>query len=191
MPRSDHLIELQGKAYCTYGGLLELAHERGLSGIVTELIQAPTAENGNTAIMRASVTVEAGTFTGYGDADPKNVNRAIGRHLLRMAETRAKARALRDAVNVGVTAIEELGGGSAGNDDPQPPSLNERKRRVMAQVADARKGIEGDLDTIGFIRQIADHLGVDTNTSAGVDAIDRALSSGRYDMTTAAPKETT
>lgn len=46
-------------------------------------------------------------FDGYGDATPKNVSGGIAPHLLRMAETRAKGRALRDAVNA-KTLIEEL-----------------------------------------------------------------------------------
>jgi hypothetical protein len=57
----------------------------------------------------AEVETSKGTFTGIGDASPSNVTRMIAPHLIRMAETRSKARALRDAVNVGVTALEELG----------------------------------------------------------------------------------
>lgn len=48
-------------------------------------------------------------FEGIGDATRKNVAKNIAGHLIRMAETRAKARALRDAVNIGATALEELG----------------------------------------------------------------------------------
>ena len=92
-----------------YAGLLEEAHTRGLRSIETELLQVPGAGNGEVAIARAVVRTEEGKFSGIGDASPGNVSRAIVPHLIRMAETRAKARALRDAINVGVTAFEELG----------------------------------------------------------------------------------
>ncbi len=104
------MIERQGKRFVLYAGLLEEAHSRGLRSIETELLQVPAKENGEVAIVKAVIRTEEGKFAGIGDASPQNVNRAIAPHLIRMAETRAKARALRDAINVGVTAFEELGG---------------------------------------------------------------------------------
>src|SRR3712207_2775253 len=104
------MIERQGKRFVLYAGLLEEAHSRGLRSIETELLQIPKSENGEVAIVKAVVRTEEGKYTGIGDASPENVNRTIAPHLIRMAETRAKARALRDAINVGVTAFEELGG---------------------------------------------------------------------------------
>lgn len=113
--KQEYMIERQGKRFVLYAGLLEEAHERGLRSIETELLQVPDQENGEVAIARAIVRTEDGKFSGIGDASPQNVNRAIAPHVIRMAETRAKARALRDAINVGVTAFEELGddGGEA------------------------------------------------------------------------------
>jgi len=108
--REEYMIERQGKRFVLYAGLLEEAHSRGLRSIETDLLQIPDHENGEVAIVKAVVRTEDGKYTGIGDASPENVNRAIAPHLIRMAETRAKARALRDAINVGVTAFEELGG---------------------------------------------------------------------------------
>ena len=108
---SKFIIKLQGKEFVTYEGLLDVAHQLKLKSIETDLIQTPSSENQFTCIMKAVVTTEDGkSFEGYGDANPQNVNSMISRHLIRMAETRAKARALRDLTNIGMTAIEELGG---------------------------------------------------------------------------------
>jgi hypothetical protein len=107
--REEYMIERGGRRFVLYAGLLEEAHARGLRSIETELLQVPGAENGEVAIARAVVRTEEGKFSGIGDASPGNVSRAIAPHIIRMAETRAKARALRDAINVGVAALEELG----------------------------------------------------------------------------------
>lgn len=114
---AEHVITRQGRPMLLYAGLLHLAHQKGLNEIWTEPVQLPTPENGNVAVVKARVEViqrdpDTGlpvtdtdgvaavqTFTGIGDASPDNVGRNIVPHILRMAETRAKARALRDAVN--------------------------------------------------------------------------------------------
>jgi hypothetical protein len=98
------------KEVVTYQGLLSKAHDEGLQRVATRLVQVPTDENGRTAIAKALVETKKGRFDGIGDANPENVNSFIVPHLIRMAETRAKARALRDAVNVGVISFEELDG---------------------------------------------------------------------------------
>jgi hypothetical protein len=98
------------KDVVTYQGLLSKAHDEGLKAIRTQLLQIPTEENVRTAIAKAIVETEKGCFEGLGDASPESVTSFLTPHLIRMAETRAKARALRDAVNVGVVSFEELDG---------------------------------------------------------------------------------
>lgn len=125
--RKDFIVERQGRSFVLYAGLLDLAHQQGLTSITTEIVQLPLAENGNTAICVAKVTLERNgkmqCFSGIGDAEPQNVAPAMKHCLLRMAETRAKGRALRDAVNVGVAAFEELGEEEASGSlvRPTPP----------------------------------------------------------------------
>ena len=93
-----------------YAELLKLAHDEGLKSITTVLVLQPSEDNGRLAIVKASVETERGHFEGLGDADPGNVDDFLVPHLIRVAETRAKARALRDAVNIGVVSAEELDG---------------------------------------------------------------------------------
>ncbi len=141
--RDEFLITRQGKQYVLFQGLLDEAHSRGLRGIDTELIQIPDDANGNVAIVKATVEMDGGeagprVFSGIGDASPSNVGRSIAPHVIRMAETRAKARALRDAVNVGATALEEL---SDGDDAPPAnPSGGRSYPRAVAGEAGAEAG---------------------------------------------------
>ena len=101
------------KEVVTYPGLLSKAHEEGLARIHTTLVQIPSDENGRTAIAQVEVETGKGTFSALGDASPESVTSFLVPHLIRMAETRAKARALRDAVNIGVVSFEELDGGES------------------------------------------------------------------------------
>ena len=98
------------KEVVTYQGLLSKAHDEGLKAVRTSLLQIPSDENSRTAIAKAEVETERGRFEAIGDASPESVTSFLTPHLIRMAETRAKARALRDAVNVGVVSFEELDG---------------------------------------------------------------------------------
>jgi len=106
-----------GKEHPTYAGVLNKAHEEGLTGIKTEMLQFPSKENEYVCIIHATVTMvdirkdgelQTKTFDGIGDASPRNVNQMIVKHLIRMAETRAKGRALRDAVNITDALKEEI-----------------------------------------------------------------------------------
>ena len=112
--RKRFMVQRDGRPFVLYAGLLDLGHRQGLRDITTTLVQLPSELNGSTAVVHATVVTDRGTYTGLGDANPANVTRMMVPHLIRMAETRAKARALRDATNVGVTAFEELGEASPG-----------------------------------------------------------------------------
>lgn len=104
--RRELYITLNGKTYVTQAGLLNEAHKKGLKSIVTELIEFKDKE---IAVVKATATSKDGSiYTGYGDATKDNVNSMIVKHLLRMAETRAINRSLRQLTNIGVTSIEEL-----------------------------------------------------------------------------------
>ena len=108
-----HEIKLNGKTFTTYEGLLDAAHRKGLKMIRVKLEQVGSEANGQTWIASAEVVMAGDdgddqVFTEIGDANPRNVARHVVPHLPRMAATRAKARALRDATNNATTAVEEL-----------------------------------------------------------------------------------
>lgn len=131
----EYIVSLQGKKFILFPGLLELAHQDGLSFNSTEIIQIPNDNNGNAAIVKAVVRTSKGEFSGIGDANPKNVTTKIIPHILRMAETRALARALRFATNVNMTAFEELGADiEAPEEAPAPVQKQQRQPQTQPQA---------------------------------------------------------
>jgi hypothetical protein len=102
------LTYLHGKPHIRYIGLLAMAHAKGLVSLKAHFISV-TPE---LALAEAEATFADGqTFSECADATPQNVPAHIRPHFPRMALTRSKARALRDALNIGITALEELEGG--------------------------------------------------------------------------------
>lgn len=124
------------KNFILLAGLLNLAHEDGLKQVHSKLLQHPSEHNGHLAIVQIQVTTDKGVFTATGDASPENVSKMVACHTVRMAETRALARALRWATNVAMTAFEELGE----VDDvekiapPSPPDLKKAVQRPITQT---------------------------------------------------------
>lgn len=141
------IITRQGKEFVLYAGLLHEAHQNGLASIATNLLQVPHPDNDNTAIAHATVTTAHGIYQGIGDANAGNVSKMMVPHIIRMAETRAKARALRDALDIGAAALEELGDDTETDADhrpaPQRPLSPPREPTPITRAAPRRPPSSG------------------------------------------------
>ncbi len=99
------VTQLHGKDFVQYSGLLAMAHERGLVNLSAHFISVTEG----LALAEATAEFQDGrTFMECADATPTNVNPKVKAHFARMALTRAKARALRDALNIAMCSVEEI-----------------------------------------------------------------------------------
>ena len=90
--------------------------------------------------MQGGSRIQTGeTFTDIGDANPNNCSSKVAKHLLRMASTRAIARALRSFTNIGMTCLEELADfKDAMGDAPKTRSGQTRKPAGKTKNNDAK-----------------------------------------------------
>ncbi len=136
------IMTIKKKEFVLYAGLLDLAHQKGLKGISVEALQYPTKANGMEGICKAIIESKDGEeYIEIGDANPKNVTSQIVEHVLRMAATRAKARALRDFTNIGITCLEELGdlNDVIGNENPKPKTKRKSAKKSASDSSNAAK----------------------------------------------------
>jgi hypothetical protein len=102
---------IDGRWYVTHAGLLRTAQRRRCHGIRTSFQKDVSDPIASRWVFKATVykTPSSRGFVGYGDADPSNVSTLVRGAEMRMAETRAVARALRKAYGIGLCSVEELG----------------------------------------------------------------------------------
>jgi hypothetical protein len=127
---AQYLQLIDGKPFVKYAGLLTLAHAQGLQHLDAWF----TGVSDTLAVAHATATFRDGRrFSESGEATPENVGHQVRPHFARLALTRAKARCLRDALNIALCAVEELGGESADGALQRPPDLGrERERSSLA-----------------------------------------------------------
>jgi hypothetical protein len=102
---AQFITQIHGKDFVQYAGLLAMAHERGLVNLSAHFISV----EGDLALAEATAEFQDGkTFMECADATPANVNPKVKPHYACMALTRAKARALRDALNISMCSVEEI-----------------------------------------------------------------------------------
>ncbi len=102
---AQFLTTIHGKQFMQYAGLLALAHKQGLVSLSARFIEV----TGELALAEATAEFKDGrVFKECSDATPTNVHPKVKLHFPRMALTRAKARALRDALNISMCSVEEL-----------------------------------------------------------------------------------
>ena len=105
------IINLKGKDFITFSGLLWLAHQMNLTSLISTCIYEDWDKG--IFVFRAEAIglgKDEGLikFVDEGEAAPYNVGTMIKPHIRRMASTSAMARALRLYTGMGMTALEEI-----------------------------------------------------------------------------------
>jgi hypothetical protein len=103
----EDVINIKGKQFITYKGLLKLGHNKGIKEFII-LDQFVNAEMTKAWAKVRLIAVDGSVWDGFGSSTPDNTNKMTSNHPIEMAHTRAKGRALRDFLNVGVAMVEEL-----------------------------------------------------------------------------------
>ena len=163
----DEYFVTRGKQrFVRFNGLLMAAHAtEELEGIETEYLGFEDGLHH----FKATVTLGDKTFTGHGDAGPSNVSEQIKPHMFRMGETRAIVRALRFALGVDATAIEELLEGEAAAQEPAttpaPPARSTKAQEPAAEdvdatdeMKDAMSVFDGEEETQDSVKRDIEHL---------------------------------
>ena len=105
------ITRIDNRWYVTYAGLLHLASRRKCRGISTFLQERLCDPATSRWVFRAAVYKgpKSKAFVGHGDADYFNIPPMMRGAEMRIAESRAVARALRKAYGVALCSVEELG----------------------------------------------------------------------------------
>jgi hypothetical protein len=175
---------LDGRWYITHAGLIWTAQRRRCHGIETTLQKEVSDPVAGRWVFKATVYKTPGSrgFVGYGDADPSNVSTLVRGAEMRVAETRAVDRALRQAYGIGLCSVEELGSSTS-----SPKAVADSPRSHEAYPSNGSGNGNGhvrlrdqlcvlirkyDLDPARMKRYAADFCGTDVLRDAGRESVE-------------------
>ena len=164
--KSGALISLKGKDYVMYKGLLYVAHQHGLEELTVEMISYdPDTKE---AVCMATCKGTRGLFIDVADASPQNVTRAMATCTLRMASTRAKARALRDYLGIGICSLCELPG-----DDTEPDGFDATTDQRLLSAAAQWGGVDHIRQFCAYHNYPAPHTWSEAKMLSFIGAVER------------------
>lgn len=137
--KKKYVISIKGKEAILADGLKVLAHEKGIKQLHTDIIQFPSKDNEFTCIVKAVLIgydynpitekVEEVSYSAIADANKNNCSSMVAAAFIRMAETRALSRVLKNYTNTGMVAVEELDEVMDAADDKKNKSNNRNNER--------------------------------------------------------------
>ena len=179
---AGHLQFFDGRWYITHSGLLSVAHRNRCAGIRTTVERQLCDVGIKRWVFKATVYKPGckSGFVGYGDADPSNVSPLVRGAEMRVAETRAVNRALRNAYGIGLCSVEELGSFSGtpkslaaspgSNSSPGSNGSNNGHPRLRDQLCLLIRKYE--LDPVRVKRYAADFCGTEVLREASRDLVE-------------------
>lgn len=103
---NKYIIEIKGKKYITFNGLLEEGYKQGLTDLRITELQVDWEKK--SAYCIAACKIGEKEVMAAGSGTQENCNSMVEDHFVEMAQTRAYARCLRTILNIDMVALDEL-----------------------------------------------------------------------------------
>lgn len=105
--KNPHIVDIKGKDYMTYEGVLNKLHEKSQGNFSIVILESYQSDDMKRASCKVRLTVGENVFDGIGSSTPENTG-SVTDHPIELSHTRAKGRAIRDYLNIGKVMAEEL-----------------------------------------------------------------------------------
>lgn len=123
----DETMEKDGKTFVFLRGLERLAKERGIRSAVSQVVACPTPQSPCAVVTFSYLFEDGRLYSSSADATPKNCDKGFGLYTVAMAESRAKARALRTAFGISACSVEEVSFNATEEDEDTAISNDQQK----------------------------------------------------------------
>jgi len=125
-----------GQDYVVLAGLWRLATKKGIKHTRVHAVQVPSDANQNNATVMFEVEfLDETSFSALGNSNSNNCKDIYKNYVLTMAESRAKARACRDALNIQICSDEER------NQDGDAKTPISELQKDLIKVLMGRRGV--------------------------------------------------